>query len=308
MDGAATPDRDVHTETIPAASDPGGGTAIARGALPNLIIIGAQKCGTSTLHYYLSLHPEVSMSEPKELNYFIEERNFHRGPEWYARHFDPRAKVRGEASPNYTAHPQRQGVPQRMAALVPDVKLIYIVRDPLERLAAHWVHNYAKRREKGTMAETFAAPGTSYVPRSMYARQLELFLEHYDREQILVIENTQLRGARLETLRRVFGFIGVEEDFQHPSFEHERHATARKKRATKMGMRLQKLSKTSRGQKVPRKVWLAMDLALPLAKPISKPPVEEVQAALSEETISELRADADRLAEISGLDLSHWKL
>ena len=58
------------------------GAASREFALPNLVIIGAQKCGTSGLHYYLGLHPEVSMSTPKELNYFIAERNWGRGPEW----------------------------------------------------------------------------------------------------------------------------------------------------------------------------------------------------------------------------------
>ena len=136
------------------------------GALPNLIVIGAQKCGTSVLHYYLSLHPEVSMSKPKELNFFIEERNWPRGVDWYTAHFDAEARVRGEASPNYTAFPQHQGVPERMASVVPDAKLIYMVRDPLERIAAHWVHNYAKRREKGDLAETLTHPNTSYVTRA----------------------------------------------------------------------------------------------------------------------------------------------
>ena len=92
------------------------------------------------------------MSRQKELNFFIEERNWPRGADWYAGHFDAEAKVRGEASPNYSAFPQHQGVPERMHSVVPDAKLIYMVRDPLERIAAHWVHNYAKRREKGTLA------------------------------------------------------------------------------------------------------------------------------------------------------------
>src|SRR5213078_3047078 len=138
------------TSSLPdAAAQPRGAARSGPGALPNLVVIGAQKCGTSGLHYYLSLHPEVSMSRPKELNYFIEERNWPRGVDWYRRHFDPRARVRGESSPNYTAYPQHEGVPKRMHSLLPDARLIYLVRDPLERIAAHWVHNYAKRRERG---------------------------------------------------------------------------------------------------------------------------------------------------------------
>ena len=188
------------------------------GALPNLIVIGAQKCGTSVLHYYLSLHPEVSMSRPKELNFFIEERNWPRGARLVqGRTSTPTRDVRGEASPNYTAFPQHQGVPERMASVVPDAKLIYMVRDPLERIAAHWVHNYAKRREKGTLAETLVHPNTSYVTRSKYAMQLERFLEHYPKEQILVFQQSELRHKRMETLRQIFEFIGVDPEFDAPA-------------------------------------------------------------------------------------------
>ena len=193
------------------------GAETRAGALPNLIVIGAQKCGTSVLHYYLSLHPEVSMSKPKELNFFIEERNWPRGIDWYKSQFDADARVRGEASPNYTAFPQHQGVPERMASVVPDAKLIYMVRDPLERIAAHWVHNYAKRREKGTLAETLVHPNTSYVTRSKYAMQLERFLEHYPKEQVLVFQQSELRHKRMETLRQVFEFIGVDADVRAPA-------------------------------------------------------------------------------------------
>ena len=123
----------------------------ATGALPNLIVIGAQKCGTSGLHYYLGLHPEISISNPKELNFFIAERNWPRGLDWYRAQFDATAPVRVEASPNYTAYPQHKGVPERMAEVVPDARLIYIVRDPIERIAAHWVHNYSKGRHQGDL-------------------------------------------------------------------------------------------------------------------------------------------------------------
>lgn len=274
--------------------------------LPDLIVIGAQKCGTSGLHYYLSLHPEVSMSNPKEVNFFISERNWGRGVEWYSRHFDPGARCNGEASPNYTAFPQHVGVPERMHSVVPDAKLIYLVRDPLERIAAHWVHNYAKRREKGNLSETLLHPNTSYVARSKYFSQLQRFLEFYGPEQVLVIENAQLRDDRAATLRRVFEFAGVDPDFDHPKFSQVRHSTSRKKRATKLGMRIQKMSKTRWGTRIPRRFWVALDFALPLAKPISKP--DGIAEALGEDVMAVLREDADRLREFTGLDLSHWSV
>lgn len=274
--------------------------------LPNLIVIGAQKCGTSGLHYYLSLHPEVSMSNPKELNFFIEERNYPRGLEWYSRHFDPEARCRGEASPNYTAFPQHLGVPERMAATVPDAKLVYIVRDPIDRIAAHWIHNYAKRREKGSLRETLLHPNTSYVSRSRYFMQLQRYLEHYPDEQILVLDQRDLRDERMPTLRRLFEFAGVDPGFEHPKFEQVRHSTSRKKRATRLGMRVQKASRSRWGRRVPRRAWLAMDVALPLSKPIDKP--SDIREALGEEVIEVLHEDAERLRAHTGRDFAHWSV
>ena len=272
--------------------------------LPNLIVIGAQKCGTSGLHYYLSLHPEVSMSNPKELNFFIEERNFPRGLEWYSRHFDPSAKCRGEASPNYTAYPQHLGVPERIASIVPDARLVYIVRDPIERIAAHWVHNYAKRREKGDLRATLLHPNTSYVSRSKYFMQLQRFLVHFPEEQILVLDQADLRDQRMPTLRRLFEFVGVDPTFEHPKFEQVRHSTSRKKRATRLGMRVQKASRSALGARVPRRAWLALDVALPLSKPISKP--DGVAEALGPDVLEVLGEDADRLRAQTGRDFAGW--
>ncbi len=309
MEAPASPEPSAvaHGDSSGRTSSGAQDDASSRGlTLPNLIIIGAQKCGTSGLHYYLSLHPEVSMSSPKELNFFIAERNWGRGLEWYARHFDPNARCRGEASPNYSAFPQHMGVPERMAGVVPDAKLIYLVRDPLDRMAAHYVHNFAKRREKGSLSQTLLHPNTSYVARSRYFDQLQRFLEFYKRDQILVIDNADLRDDRAATLRRVFEFVGVDAEFEHPKFDQMRHSTSRKKRATKLGMRVQKMSKSRWGSHVPRRVWLALDMALPLAKPISKP--EGISEALGEEVIEVLHEDAERLREFTGRDLAHWSV
>jgi hypothetical protein len=279
--------------------------AAPAGALPNLIVIGAQKCGTSVLHYYLSLHPEVSMSKPKELNFFIEERNWPRGVDWYRGHFDPEARVRGEASPNYSAFPQHDGVPERMHSVVPEAKLIYMIRDPLERIAAHWVHNYAKRREKGTLAETLTHANTSYVTRSMYAMQLERFLRFYDRDRVLVFQQSELRHKRMDTLRRIFDFIGVDPDYTHPRFEQERHQTARKTRATRLAVRLERLGRSSWARMLPSNFWLVLDDRLPLRRAIKRP---DVRVSLPPETLAELRADGERLRELTGRDFSNWKI
>ncbi len=272
--------------------------------LPNLIVIGAQKCGTSGLHYYLGLHPEVSISTPKELNFFIAERNWPRGLDWYRGRFDATARVRVDASPNYTAYPQFEGVPERMAGLVPDARLIYIVRDPIARIAAHWVHNYSKGRHDGA-PEAILSPTASYIDRSRYAMQLERFLAVYPREQILVIENEDLRVRRDETLRTVFEFAGADAAFTDKRFTSERHKTARKTRLTALGVRIDR--RHARGQRsdLSTKAWAVARGYWPLGVRIERPSIRE---AIPDEVIEELRADARRLGELTGRDYAHWSL
>src|ERR1700761_6059402 len=105
----------------------------AHAAMPNLIIIGGLKCGTTSIHHYLGLHPGIQMSKPKELNFFVEELNWDLGLDWYASRFDSAFKVRGESSPHYTNLPRFRGVPERIKEHVgDDVRLLYMVRDPIK--------------------------------------------------------------------------------------------------------------------------------------------------------------------------------
>jgi hypothetical protein len=277
----------------------------AVGALPNVVVLGAQKCGTSTLHYYLRFHPDVSASTPKELDFFIAERNWPLGVDWYRGQFDPAAKARLESSPNYTTYPHFQGVPDRMHELLPDARLIYLVRDPIARIEAHWVHNYAKRRERGTILETILHPSTTYVMRSRYFMQLEQFLRHYDASRILVLEQDDLRHRRMETLRQVFDFIEIEPTFDHRSFQAVRHRTEKKRRATRLGLRVKEMSKSRWGKWVPKAVWNYAEAGLRLSRPIERPNLRE---SLPPDTARTLREDAERLREFTGRDFASWSI
>jgi hypothetical protein len=275
------------------------------GALPNAIVIGAQKCGTSTLHYYLGFHPEISTSDPKELNFFIEEKNWGQGTDWYRSHFDPAKPVRLESSPNYTTYPHNQGIPDRMARLVPDAKLIFVVRDPIARIEAHWVHNYAKRRERGTVIETITHPNTTYVLRSRYFMQIEQFLRHYDRDRILVFQQSDLRDRREAQLREVFEFLGVDPDFHHKAFQTVRHRTSKKRRATRAGMKVQEWSRTDWGKRVPKAFWNYAEAGLRLSRPIERPNLRD---QLPDDVLEVLREDAMALREFTGRDFANWSI
>jgi hypothetical protein len=189
--------------------------------LPNLIIIGGLKCGTTSIHHYLGLHPEIQMSKPKELNFFAEELNWDLGLDWYASRFDNRFKVRGESSPHYTNLPRFTGVPERIHQNCPDARLLYMVRDPIKRILSHWVHATGAGYETREMVPTLSQPDSSYIQRSMYWMQLQPYLDLFEREQIEIITQEELQSEREETMRKAFSFAGVDESFTSEQFDRE---------------------------------------------------------------------------------------
>ncbi len=189
--------------------------------LPNLIIVGGLKCGTTSIHHYLGLHPEIQMSKPKELNFFVEELNWDLGLDWYASRFDDRFEVRGESSPHYTNQPRFAGVAERIHEHCPDARLLYMVRDPIKRILSHWVHATGAGYETREMVPTLSQPDSSYMQRSMYWMQLQPYLELFDRAQIEIVTQEELQTEREATMRKAFGFAGVDESFTSEQFDRE---------------------------------------------------------------------------------------
>jgi hypothetical protein len=273
--------------------------------IANLLIIGAQKCGTTSLHEYLDAHPAISMSEEKEPNFFS--WHFERGVDWYGRLWSEDAQVLGESSTNYTAHPVFPGVPERIRAVAPDARLIYLVRDPVDRMVSHYAHGYLTGLFHKPADELLRNPEigeTDLVWRGQYAMQLERFLEHFPAEQILVIDQRDLLRERRETLRRVFAFAGVDEHFWTPEFE-VRHFESDKSWRPRGVL--------SRSRRLNAAVLSTYDLPRPfggaarrlLARPVSKP---RVDAGLRSRLAEHFRADAARLRELTGLKLGHWSV
>jgi Sulfotransferase family len=194
----------------------------ADAALPNLVIVGGLKCGTTSLHHYLNLHPEIGMSRPKELNFFVSELNWELGTDWYANHFSARDRVRGESSPHYTNEPRFSGVAERMSrTLGPDAKVVYMVRHPVDRMLSHYLHNVGGGYEQRGLDAALSDPESAYVHRSLYAMQLEPYLERFGDERVEVVTREELRDEREGTMRRLFAFLGVDEGFTSPQFARE---------------------------------------------------------------------------------------
>jgi hypothetical protein len=267
------------------------------GALPTFVIIGAQKCGTTALHAYLARHPEVSMSRPKELDFFVEDANWSRGVEWYRQRFDADAPVRGESSPNYTAHPHLPGVPERMAGLLPNAKLIFMVRDPVDRIRSNWIHTYSNRAERRPMREAVLEPGSEYVARSLYHTQISRFLEHYPMERILIIEQNELYSERRKTLRRVFAFVGTNESVWRATFKEPRLETSARRRKTRLG--------AFAARNVSPRMWRRMRHRWPMSSPFEHPEMPEgVRAELADL----VRDDVNRFRELTGRRFEEWSV
>jgi hypothetical protein len=213
---------------------------------PNLIIIGSQKCGTSSLHYYLDLHPEVSMSGLKELDFFIDRENWQKGVQWYESQFTGNAKIHGESSPSYTMYPNFSGVPQRMHSQIPDAKLIYIVRDPIERIVSHYLHQWYGKRQDNSFFEVLADPTNDktrhYINTSSYHLQISQYIEFYDFSQICVVSLEDLKTSPEKTLGKVFRFLRIDDTFFPPESATVVNATQSKMRMNRLGEFL--LSKT----------------------------------------------------------------
>ncbi len=176
---------------------------------PTFLVIGAMKAGTTSLHRYLGAHPDIFMSETKELDFFVESKNWPLGWEWYCGQFEPGRQMtaRGEASTNYTKYPSFPGVPERIANFLPEVRLVYVLRDPVERIVSHVLHMWGARGVVGAL-ERDVLDG-HVVACSRYALQLESYLEWFSPDQILVVFSGDLRHDRIRTLQRTGAFIGV---------------------------------------------------------------------------------------------------
>ena len=198
-------------------------------ALPDAVILGAMKSGTSSLHNYLVQHPNVIEPLRKEVHFF--DLNFARGERWYRAHFGrcDQPGLNLDSSPYYLFHP---AVPQRLPGLLPHAKLIVLLRDPVRRAYSHYWHERDKGREPLSFADAIAAEPErlgnaqerladatlersrehqhfSYLARGRYAEQLDRWFAVAPRERFLVLRFEDLARDPLGTLNATLDFLGL---------------------------------------------------------------------------------------------------
>lgn len=199
------------------------------GSLPDFLIVGAQRCGTTSLFRYLAEHPQVRPGIGKELQYFS--LHYQRGERWYRGHFPSLdvGQVTFEASPYYLFHPS---VPDRVAATLPHAKFIALLRDPVDRAYSHYLHSRAHGVEPLSFEEAIEAEPRrlemlwgrayderggrnplrcfSYVSRGLYAEQLERWLERFPRESLLVVRSEDMYQDPARTYAGVLDFLELD--------------------------------------------------------------------------------------------------
>jgi len=185
--------------------------------LPNSIIIGGMKCGTTTLNAWLRSHPEVAFSAIKEIHFF--DQNYEKGPDWYRSFFPIWERLLGakcvlEATPAYLF--RASVVAERMHRLVPEARLIVMLRDPVKRAISHYGHRVRNGEEDRSIEEALLsdygkAVGTdnSYKTRGLYADQIQMFRKFYADHQIMVIKSEDFFANPGPIYAAVLNFFGV---------------------------------------------------------------------------------------------------
>lgn len=199
---------------------------------PSFLIIGAQKAGTTSLFRYLARHPQIVAPIAKEIRYF--DWYWSRPLDWYWAHFPLQSEmgpagITGEASPDYLGHP---AAAERLAGVLPQAKLIVLLRDPIGRAVSHYHHALRGGWESRSIEEAFlcdeslqspeldalehrgpAAFAHNYMARGYYADQLEWWFKRFDRSQFLVLQSETLFSNPNEVYEQALNFLAL------PSFQ-----------------------------------------------------------------------------------------
>ncbi|MDY6788327.1 MAG: sulfotransferase [candidate division WOR-3 bacterium] len=265
--------------------------------LPDFIIIGAMKCGTGSLYKYLSTHPEITPSTVKETNFFLREESSNSEIN-YRHYFKGNGKYAFEASPNYSKRHLYPGVPERMHSLLPNIKLIYLVRDPIERIRSHYVHNFCHGRESNTFSEVIRK-NNNYMLTSRYFFQIQAFLEFYKKDNILVVQSEQLMDRTEQTVNSIFQFLNISPDYDHSIINRRFHKSSSKRRSTVFEQCFREKTQNKYLLGVLKKSTRIF------GKTVDKPQVSPDDEGLLRE---QLQSDTEKLRELTGQMFNGWQL
>jgi hypothetical protein len=275
---------------------------------PDLFIIGAARSGTTSLYSYLDQHPDIFFSEVKEINFFSNPDVWVKGFEWYESHFQGQnnSKKCGEASTSYTVSPFLTDAPRRIWEYNPNAKLIYIVREPIERLVSHYMHRLHRgieRRPFIDLVDNLENESTAWQGRYYY--QLTQYMEFFDCSKIKVITFDTLKKSPKTVIREIFDFLNVDSDFLVKKPEKVFNSSEGTQERSLFGISVLRFYRRHVEQK--RIPYILKKQFLNVANIGSRPHEKPRLSSEERKTIAEFyKEDLTRLSDRFDIDVSGW--
>jgi hypothetical protein len=271
------------------------------GRLPDFIIIGAMKGGSTTLFRWLEAHSETRLPRVKEPGFFSDDVEFRRGPERYCRLF-PMDGLTGEASVAYSDPAVAPLVAARIAQTAPNVRLIFLARSPVARLRSHYLHESLRGRERRGLTEAVALDGNPYVRRSCYKQALAPFVQEIGLERLLVVQSELL--DQHETWEQVQRYLGLSSE-NRSTTRHNVSSTRARETAAMQALRHLRLVQAAMALPPPMR-RLGRRVALRDDGTTRNIQREAKEARIPLGVTGRLKDEADGLAELVGWERNPW--
>lgn len=290
------------------------GVFVLRGTVLNsnhayIFIIGAAKCGTTALADMLGQHKNVCLSNPKESDFFTD-RVFENGFEWYESRFNEKdCYYRVDASVSYTAGwgGSSKNIAERIKAFCPDAKIIYIMRDPIDRTWSSYWHAIRNGKNQGPFDEVVRNPESDHVTASQYINRIDDYLCYFDRKDLLLLSQRDLQSRSEEILRVVGDFVGISGLTESVSdTERKVNSSYRFNIFGEMLLKVVPLSFVKYCANLAFKYlpsWVSKSI-----KSVVSQPVPEISSSQAEYLAELYTGELDQLKQLYGLDLktSRW--
>lgn len=266
------------------------------------LIIGAMKCGTTSLFRYLSQHPEVAPSTPKEPNFFTQEQDAGRDLDWYRKRWDwnPRThRVALEASPSYTRIPQFPNAAERIARVNADFYFLYVLRDPIERMESTLRHR-GLRGKRGNLNACSDELSDELIAVSKYAMQVSEYTKRFPSERILLLDFEDLKERPSELMERVCRFLEIDASYPFRDLDAA-HNVSREDHPAYVALSRSRLARTA-VRLFPAGLRRRIRASLS-REPEIAPTFSEAQRQYAKRELAE---DMKRLRDEFGFDTSGW--
>ncbi len=278
--------------------------------------LGAAKAGTTWLGHMIGAHPDLCMSEPKEVHFFNDrlayrskllKPNYSKGVQWYRKYFNhcSPGSIKGEITPRYLNDPV---VPERIKALNPDVKILICIRNPVERIYSqyHFAKSYSQLEDRPILQTIQEEP--EYLDMSRYYHNISMYLKYFPRNQFFFVWFEDIQNKPDQLLSELYAFLGVDPSFR-PKGSKEKSNPARQSRFRGLQNFIRRVQylMVSLGMsgliKSLKKAGMKDFVMWINTKPIRKEPMP-IEAKLF--IIDQLKEDILQLEKLMGRDLQHW--